>query len=163
MLKPLEQWICDNCGEVIETVDHGWIEWVRDEERRAEQFHIVHNRGVSPLLDKGRDCYFHTEHPRRADQHLHYFIGADGLVKLLSLLDIGDAIYRDGSRESRVGDVKGYTEILRRLMVPHYEEARLYFAQAREDGMFDGANEVFPYVQDTLQEIVRRYRDAEED
>jgi hypothetical protein len=33
-------------------------------------------------------------------------------------------------------------EFTRRLTVPYYEEAQLYWNQAEQDGLFDGANEI---------------------
>jgi hypothetical protein len=48
-------------------------------------------------------------------------------------------------------------EIICRLHVPYYEEARRYFAEARADGHLDGVNEVALYMEDTLKSIVDKY------
>ena len=29
-LRPLEQFICDECGELIEKLEDGWLEWIDD-------------------------------------------------------------------------------------------------------------------------------------
>jgi hypothetical protein len=42
-------------------------------------------------------------------------------------------------------------------MLPHYEEARLYWEQAIAGGEFDGANEVSPYMQAVLKRIIKKY------
>lgn len=88
--------------------------------------------------------------------HLHEYVGANGLAKLLSFLDIGQ-IDPDGMRGSRVHSTRELAEIIRRLMLPHYEEARLYWSAAEADGVFDGANESSPYIQGTLEGIIRDY------
>lgn len=51
-----------------------------------------------------------------------------------------------------------FTEVLRRLTIPHYEEARLYFKQAAQDGFFDEVNEIALYSQDTLSFIIHKYK-----
>lgn len=42
-LIPLEQWICNGCGNAIESVDDGYLEWVDNEERKAHGFFIFHS------------------------------------------------------------------------------------------------------------------------
>ena len=49
---------------------------------------------------------------------------------------------------------------MRRLTIPYYEEARLYWSRAEADGFFDGANEVWLYMPHNLEALIERYRDA---
>lgn len=64
--------------------------------------------------------------------------------------------------EGRVGclisDFKEFPDFFRRLTIPYYEEARLYFDQARSDKDIAGdENEILIYTEDFLKRIVERY------
>ncbi len=66
---------------------------------------------------------------------------------------------------SRAGWLEGHVdhawvrnaETFRRLFVPYYEEARLYFDAAKADGIFGDVNEVWPYLDSTLQRNIADY------
>ena len=52
-LEPLEQWICDRCGQVIESPEQGMVEWLQEKDEtvpyyRAYGFHIIHHDVYSP-------------------------------------------------------------------------------------------------------------------
>jgi hypothetical protein len=150
-LIPLKQWICDKCGGVVEA-DGGWIEWI-DPDRRAAEYHIVHHAAA---------CYFHTHHPNRSDNHLHYYLGAEGLQRFLAELDVGDMIEPDVARRKvSVGDMPSFVDTVRRLHIPYYEEARTYFHAAREDGWFGGTNEAAIHMPDYNLQIIERYEGIE--
>jgi len=56
MLKSLEQWICDRCGQVIEEPNQGSVEWIDDSKtHKASGFKIVHQSSYAPH-DNG-ECY----------------------------------------------------------------------------------------------------------
>lgn len=80
------------------------------------------------------------------DGHIHWYLGPDGLVSLLSFFD-----YKD------LKDPKEFIEIIRRLHVEYYEEARQYWPVAEEDYFFADANEVWPYLRKTSLRIIRDY------
>ena len=42
MLKPLEQWYCDVCGEVIERPRDGYVLWKQDDKLQVYDFTIIH-------------------------------------------------------------------------------------------------------------------------
>lgn len=85
MLKPLEQYICDNCGGLIENIKDGWLEWIVDNGRDPMYgFRIVH---------AGGGCYY-PETADISDNHLVYFTGNDGLGYLLSMTD--NKLYPNG-------------------------------------------------------------------
>jgi hypothetical protein len=152
-LKPLEQFVCDTCGEVIESPDEGYIEWVDD--KKAVNFNIVHHSLHSPLKPS-RSCYQHENAYGRSDTALRDFLGAHGIVEMLSFIDVGDYHQRD-YRGPTASDLREWTEVARRLFIPHYEEARLYWDRARADGFFEGANELWPYLPSTLELLIERY------
>jgi hypothetical protein len=159
-LVPLKQWICDTCGEVIDGAENGFLEWITGDDRKAHDFHIVHHYPVSPRRDKEEGCYQHEHAQGRRDSHLNNFTDQNGLTTLLAFVDVGHLDSDDGGPWVR--SAHEFAEIVRRLWVRHYEEARLYWSAAAADGVFDGANEISPYTQRTLKEIVNEYGDAEE-
>jgi hypothetical protein len=48
-----------------------------------------------------------------------------------------------------------FLDIMRRLLMPEYEEARQYWSQAHREGFFDGASESTDPV--TLHEIIETF------
>jgi hypothetical protein len=161
-LAPLQEWICDECREVIDDADRGHMEWMVDEGDRAWGFRIVHHGRRSPRAGdavspaRGTDCHRYRQHASRYDLDLSQFIGTDGLVEMLAFLDPGpDHVPRFTG--PRVRDVRELVEIVRRLHVPYYEEARLYWDRARRDGFFDGMNEVVIFLPFTLKSLVEKY------
>ncbi len=75
-LEPLRQFVCDKCGEVIETVEDGWLEWFDNYETPAQGFRIVHSGGP---------CYY-PDSADVSDNHLVYFTGPDGQRTSLACL-----------------------------------------------------------------------------
>lgn len=165
-MEPLKQWICDTCGELIESPEDGFVEWLSPMEEGVREFRIVHHAPKSPYWEgrgRGRDCYHHTKHPNRRDLHLEDFIGPDGLVLLLSFLDVGDVLDPDFEHPPKVGDMRNFIETFRRLQLPGYEEARRYFREASNSGDFDGANELTPYLQDKMRNIIADHGESDDD
>ena len=157
-LKPLTQWICDYCHELIEAPEHGWFEWVVQPENEnghylASGFKIVHHALHSPGNRRGKTCFHYEDAEGRSDLHLQHFVGPDGLVRLLGILHRNDG----GPPECAVANLNEFVEIARRLHVPHYEEARMYFAEAERDGYIERNNDIFSYSQQTLADIIRKY------
>ena len=68
-------------------------------------------------------------------------MGIDGLAFLLSKFD------------RILDDFKELVEIIRRLHIPHYEEARLYIDRAYKDGLIDSMD----HDQNNLQIIINEY------
>jgi hypothetical protein len=145
-----QQWICDTCGEIIESPSDGWLEWRYDGPRGAHDFRIVHHKSKSPHED---GCYQH-EGPGRRGSPLDCYVGSDGLATLLSFLDFGNLHPQD---RPQVVNKRELAELIRRLMLPHYEEARLYWPEAKQDDFFEGANEYWPYLQRTLTQVIEQY------
>ena len=156
MLAPLEQWTCDTCGEVIETARDGYLEWLHggiDDLFTAHGFRIVHHSPRSPGQPHG-NCYRYSNYPNRQDLHLDAFVGADGLGTLLSLLAPAQG---DDSTRMKARDPNEAVEVIRRLHLPHYEEARRYFETARADGFLVDSDPAAWFWQQNLLTIIRRY------
>ena len=139
-LKPLQQFICDECQGVIERIEDGWLEWFDGLENPIRGFRIVHFSGASPRFKKGGNCYY-PESSEVSDLHLEAFTGSDGLALLLSFF------------ERNLSDPNELAEIIRRLHIPHYEEARHYLERAYTAGIID--NKV--YGQEDLKRVIKEY------
>jgi hypothetical protein len=103
--KPLEQFICDSCGYVIQKIDDGWFEWFENEKKGLYGFRIVHASMTSPQYKIKGDC-FYPEQSGLSDNHLRYFRGTDGLAWLLSYF------------MRNLADPKEIAEIIRRVHIP---------------------------------------------
>lgn len=140
MIGPLQQWICDVCGTVIETPKDGYVIWRSDGD--------------------GKDCDFKIIHKSRCDDRsypssgeLSDFLGAEGLTCLLSFLTIGPVMIDNGGKDRvRVKDMAGFVDFLRRLQVPYYEEARQEFDN--KGSSLGDANEYYPYLPYVLKNMV---------
>jgi hypothetical protein len=142
MDKPLTQWYCDVCGEPIDTPDRAYVIWKSDP------------------ADQHRDHSFKIIHQKRCDRDDHHlsaelkdFLGADGLAKLLSMVSYGPL---KDSKSAGVKDMDEWVDFVRRCQIPYYEEARRRFHDPDiQEDLYD-ANEVFPYLTDSLKSIIKR-------
>jgi hypothetical protein len=123
------------------------LEWLGGP-KGPRKFRITHN---------AQECFAHTKHSHRQDGHLRDFLGADGLQHLLSMLDVGPLLDPKEKHMPEPPDRRSFVDATRRLHIPYYEEARLYFAAAREDGHFLDSNEVAVFLPATCLAIIKRY------
>ncbi len=163
-LEPLKQWYCDTCGDVIEKPEDGWLEWVQEKTEAGRLncgFRIVHQFMASPRANPaGRDpeagsCYY-SRKQLPMDSHLHHALDF-GIAYVLNLLDVGEYHDPDKREAGRVVSVREWSELVRRLYVPYYEQARRYFRQVKRDGDYDGVNDVGLYSASMLKGIVEKY------
>ena len=75
---------------------------------------------------------------------------------MLAWLDVGPLLAPEEASVSRVADMRNFVDTLRRLQIPHYEEARKYFGQAESDGYFSDQNEVSIFLPNTCLAIIDR-------
>lgn len=156
-LNPLKQWICDTCGEIIERPEDGYVQWNRNDNLIIDDFVIVHHKLASPLKNHNKNgCYkYHS------DCDLKSFLGDRGLVELHSLLDPGP--YHDPDYNTRVSNIRKWSDFYKRLQLPYYEEARQYWNRAMSDGYFGDSNEVYIYLPESLKEMIKHYENQDRD
>lgn len=154
-LIALKQWVCDECRELIRKPEEGYVEWLTDENDIRYGFRIVHHAPVSSRHPDG-NCYRYTGKCGSCDSSLEQFLGAGGIVKMLSFINLG-SLHDDFNTEPKIKSSGEWVEFFKRLQVPYYEEARLYWHEAKEDGFFDGANEIKSYLPETLKELIESY------
>lgn len=162
MLRPLEQFICDECGDIINTPKEGYVEWeserLPDGREYCHGFRIVHAYFASPKKDRhGEGCYRYGNSEHRLDIDLDFFL-RNVHQEMFSMLDLG--IYHDpeNHRGSSIQDYREFVDFYKRLTIPYYEEARMYITQALQDGFIGGdENELYLYTPELLERIVRQY------
>ena len=139
-LIPLKQWICDSCGEIIEKPEDAWFEWYLDRNTSSETgFRIVHANRTSCRYD---DRQLEQQNKSPLDLPFSTVTWPDGLGALLYLTE-----------HTSFADIKEFIDIVRRLHIPYYEEARQYWKQAEKDGLLDGSE----YTIKALLAIINRY------
>jgi hypothetical protein len=153
-LLPLQQWFCDRCGDVIEKPEDGWVHWSEDK-KGVHTIEILHHLTASPRGGgkSTQGCY---PSPMDCDMHLQVMLGPGGLAHLLSMVDVGAYHDEDGTSVGKV-DLRNWTEVVRRLHIPFYEEGRRHFREARSNGDLEGINEIALYREDVLQRLVEQY------
>jgi hypothetical protein len=151
-LQPLQEFVCDTCGDVISSPDQGWVEWLSDGDRMTHSFRIIHKFN-------GR-CAHHERKLNHQGTGLTSFVGdgPDSLTYLYAILDEG-YIVEQPNDTPMVRDIKEWAELARRVSLPHYEQARRYLPRARAEGHLDGLHEGSLYLQDTLRMVIDLYAD----
>lgn len=56
-----------------------------------------------------------------------------------------------------VKDVREWVELARRLTIPYYEQARLYWSRAEADGFLADENEISIYSEVVLKDLIKEY------
>lgn len=143
-------WTCDNCGEPVRRVEDGYVEWMmvgRKHPRTGRGLRLVHHQPASPHAPEG-SCYHNEEREHRQDavfyqsMHLSAFLGTDGLMVLLSMLAEGEL------PKSEV------LELIKRLHIPGYEQARFHFDEAIAEGVFEPNTPKGYYWQHDIQAVL---------
>jgi hypothetical protein len=86
---------------------------------------------------------------------LNYFVGQEGLGRFISMLDPrpqGESV-----RRTQIKNVYDLAEVMRRLFLVNYEEARQHWQEAIDAGFFEGANEYAVESPQRLRDIVERF------
>ncbi len=148
MLTPIQQFVCDSCGQLIEKPEDGWFEWLENTKTKAYGFRIVHHL---------KSCQYSGHPSDLSDTDLVDVLGPNGLPKLYRFIDAGPMHDPKRTYVPEVRDLREFMEILRRLTIPYYEEARLYWNDAKHDNYFDGANEVWIYLPKNLKNLIKKY------
>lgn len=47
-MKPLAEWICDDCRKPIHRDSEGYVEWLEDHDSKKHSFRVVHHNLFSP-------------------------------------------------------------------------------------------------------------------
>jgi hypothetical protein len=131
-------WFCDTCGEKIRSPKEGIVEWYSyvDDKGMSHvgKLRLVHEYSVSPLqkkkmarkgcaFDMHETLYKGTATGTVEQAPLGEFLGAEGLMRLLSFMLEKGLPARDVAR------------MIKRLHVPGYDVARNFFLEAALEGI----------------------------
>lgn len=146
MLKPLQQWICDVCGDVIEKADDGYVIWKDDDQDGPYDFKVIHH----PKCDHHLPNY-------PLSRAVRDFLGVEGLTRMLSFLS-GGPIRKKLSPGDKYGvrDSDEFVDLVRRFQIPFYEEARVRFTDSDILEKTRDWNEYAPYRPDELKWIASK-------
>jgi hypothetical protein len=140
-------WECSTCGELINRVEDGWVEWLACEEQGVpftKGLRLVH-RGKKGVRNP---CQYDARQEFQRNRNiveglpLERFVGPDGLMLLLSLIASGDL---PGTE---------IIELAKRVQVPGYELARAELQIAIEDGLLMPAIGNGFYLQSEIQALL---------
>jgi hypothetical protein len=138
-------WICDICGSEIPKPEVGLIIFRESDARPMFDFKIVH-KAMAPW-----NCWRKADADGyRASHELSWGLGIDGLSTLLSFLSRGP-VNGGGHPDVAPEDLDGYVDLVRRLQVPYYEQARRRFRSSGVREALAGVNEIYPYTLDNLR------------
>ncbi len=127
-------WICDECDRTIEKASDGWVQWrvfeaetrarkLKGQEPLARDLQLVHHS--SDGVNFGCQFIDHDPAYMILDEGLPDFLGPDGLMKLLGFI---------ANKQVKTSEV---LEMIKRLNIPGYEHARIYFKEAISEGVFE--------------------------
>jgi len=140
-LEPLEQFICDECGEIIAKPEDGEVEWISyyedsgsdDRIKIIHEYRLVHNSDSSP---KGKGTCFYddlygTDYKGICNNlTLDDFIKDKGLARMLAVLRDRENGYVKFKTKR---DYLNFVELIRRISIPYYEESTLYLERYYEE------------------------------
>ena len=143
-MEKTQKWFCDVCGRIIDSPEKGYVVWNDATETNDFGYKILHANGF--LDEHGNKYVCDKNHPYRSSMELARLMSYIGVAHLLSMLE-------SGSLHKSI-----FSEIFRRLFIPYYEEARLYFDEAKKDDFFKELNEAEMSTPEILEKIIKKYR-----
>ena len=102
-------------------------------------------------------CQRHVGKRGCNDLPLLEFIGVKAPLQIARFLDVG--LYHDKNYHGpEPENIREFTEFMRRLTIPYYDEARQYWFQAISEGYFEGENEISLFLPDRLMRMIKHYQ-----
>ena len=150
MDTPLSIWYCDHCGKPISEARTGYIIW-RSDGKKSHDFRIIH-QNICDNKSFG------------ASMHLSHFLGVDGMTRLLAFFSAGK-LRADNAKDinrSAIDETDNFVDLIRRLQIPYYEEARRYFGCSEVWDDFYDAGEDTPYTPESLKRIIETGKNSSE-
>jgi hypothetical protein len=140
----LKQWVCDVCGQVIGSPKDGYVVWKKDGLNNTHFAYRIYHK----VICDNDDSFNYSS-------SLEDFLGEAGLAKLLTMIDAGkmhQPLYRE-----QISNIRDFLEFFRRVQLPYYEEARLYWQDAIDDDYFADGNELWTYLPQNLKALIKLY------
>ena len=143
-----DKWYCDSCGQVIESVDQGWVENLKKNSEgssKSNGLRIVHNEEECKYND---DAKFREEGALVHCVPLSFYTGQDGFMQLLTLISDGEFENNDE-----------ILEVIKRVFVKYYEKTRLHFKAAISEGYFEPNTKAGFYTESDIQRTMDYIKD----
>ena len=144
-------WRCDSCGELITSIEGGWVEWLASENDRGGEvlsgLQLVH-RGSIPTNGQKQGCRYDSLKEFRKRKTiveglpLERFVGPDGLMMLFSFLAAGN-LPRGESLEPA-----------KRVQIPGYELARSLLQESTSSNVVTQFLGHGCYLQSEIREMI---------
>lgn len=119
------RWMCDKCGQWIESIDDGYVQWITfSDDKVGRDLQLVHHL-------KEPDCKFdytkedNKDGGRIGDEHFEFYHSPNGLMTMLSWI---------ADEKLPLAEI---VEMIKRIHIPGYEEARLYIDEALSQGIIE--------------------------
>lgn len=143
-MKPTpDKWICDVCGEEIKSVNDGYLIWAKSDEHYDYDFLIIHQS----KCDTHQDKYVNS-------LPLSMLVGQDGLSYLLSFVSDGPYhLGEDQVSKKKVVSIDEFVDLVRRLHLPYYEQARHKFGIPEVMNFYSDSSPSNLYRVSTLKDI----------
>ncbi len=144
-------WRCDSCGELITTIEGGWVEWLASESDRGEEvlsgLQLVHRGPIQPNGQKQGCRYDSLKEFRKRKTiveglPLEHFVGPDGLMMLFSFLAAG-SLPR--------GEI---LQLAKRVQIPGYELARSLLQESSSSNVVRQFLGHECYLQSEIREMI---------
>jgi hypothetical protein len=141
-------WRCASCTLLVTRIEDGWVEWLACEEAGKASLRglrLVHRREASP---KSGGCQYDMRAEFNNDGSiveglsLERFVGPDGLMLSLSMI------------ASQPNSAEEIIELVKRVQIPGYEQARELFPSAIENGLLSPSIGNGFYLQSEIQALL---------
>ena len=146
-------WRCASCGELITRIEDGWVEWLAAEDdygtTTVSGLRLVHRLVFNSRDSERNRCRyddrreFQQDHSLVEGLPLDRFVGADGLMLLLSFLAEGDM------------PTEELLELVKRVHIPGYEQTRELFDEAIHGGAVAPLIGEGFYMQSEIHDLLR--------
>ena len=146
-------WRCDSCGEIIGSLQAGWVEWLAAEDAKEEPkvggLRLVHRHNTSPRSRGPNGCQYNPRDEFRKNRGiveglaLDRFAGPDGLMLLLSLIT------------ERELPVKELIELAKRVQIPGYEAVYELVPEAVREGVIAPSISSGFYLQCEIWDVLK--------
>jgi hypothetical protein len=143
----MRTWICDFCGGPINKPEDGLVEWVDFEESKpGRSLRLVHNSKYVTGSRKDsctlNDAELVSDKESVGSNSLADYIGDNGLMHLLTLISESTLSTHD------------VLEMIKRLHITGYEQARKHFKEAINAGVFEPNTKKNFYSQSDIEATI---------
>jgi len=148
-LNPLEEFICDSCGGIIEKKEDGYVVWdlIENSSQKGKKESLQGNFRI-----QHRECQQILDY----SSSLTEFMGIEGTRQFLDFLDEGE-IFKHGLA-SEISSIRELVVLHRRTHLPYYDQARHYFEKAKKDiEYWEDMDSDNLYSEDILRQIIEKY------